>query len=83
MMPLIPYLRTWLWCGIIRFAYRRLKVATPRMPVGIPTIRDPDNPCDVYAPRRRMLQDFTCWGDGHYLCKECAHYEPEKERINP
>ena len=68
------FLRTWFWLRLCRFAFRRLKQVTPYMPVGIPGIRDPLSPCDVYAPRKRRSLDFACWSDGHYLCRECAHY---------
>lgn len=42
--------------------------------VGVPNKRDPESPCDYYAPRKPQPHDWTdCDSDGHYLCKGCAH----------
>ena len=78
MRSLSTFLRTWFWGGLIRFAYRRLREVSPVMPIGIPTIRDPDNICRGYAPRQREAWDFECWGDRHSLCRRCAHYVPNE-----
>jgi len=62
----------WLW--LTRFAYKRLDHKPTPMPVGIPTVRDPDNPCGAFAPRSLISNDWgDCETDGHYLCAECAH----------
>jgi hypothetical protein len=62
----------WLW--LCRYSYRRMKVSIEKLPVGIPGMRDPDNTCAGYTPRKRLLLDVAadCETDGHYLCKECA-----------
>lgn len=44
-------------------------------PVGIAGERDPDHPCEEFAPG--SPNPGMCFGDGHYLCKECRHYVPE------
>lgn len=66
----------WRWLAL--FSYRRWARDEPQNPVGVPGNRDHDSPCDAYAPRPKRLRDWGgCVGDGHYLCVECAHYEPE------
>jgi len=37
-------------------------------------VRDPDQPCYEFeeGPAKG-----GCWGDGHYLCRTCLHYESE------
>lgn len=61
------------WLFVCRFAYRRCADPVPETPVGLPQMRDPKARCEYYAPRPAAF-DFTCGGDGHYLCKECAHW---------
>ncbi len=58
----------------MRLAYRKIKTAQPKMLVGVPGIRDPENRCPMYAPRKRRRGDSPaeCETDGHYLCNECA-----------
>lgn len=66
----------WRWLAL--FAYRRWARPESRKPVGIPGNRDPDQPCESYAPRPRGIGDWRdCQGDGHYLCAGCAHFRPE------
>lgn len=68
--------RFWRWAAL--FAWRRWSRAEGRRPVGVPGNRDPESPCPAYAPRRPRFGDFKdCEGDGHYLCKECAHRATE------
>lgn len=75
MINLLSYVTIRLW--------RLCAKATPKAPVGLPYMRDPDNRCPIYEPRKRMPGDFRqCYGDGHFLCKECCHYEPEEESEN-
>lgn len=73
--------RVRLWRGVFRFAFRRMRLITPKMPLGVPHNRDPEHPCDAYEPRPRELGDWgSCQTDGHYLCNECAHRaEPERD----
>jgi hypothetical protein len=62
------------WKFITLFAYQRWESAEKNKPVGIPHNRDPENPCEGYAPREKRLGDWDdCETDGHYLCKNCAH----------
>lgn len=66
--------RFWKWVTL--FAYRRWSrgEVPGRKPVGVPGNRDPDHPCDMYAPRERLPGEWAdCMTDGHYLCGECAH----------
>lgn len=68
----------WFWRWLTRFAYRRWAPDVGPKPVGVPGNRDPDAPCDGYAPRRWRPGDFqNCQTDGHYLCRECCHMAPE------
>lgn len=68
-----------LWFLIARFAYRRCADPIEKAPVGLPGMRDPDNRCHVYEPRKKHERDFgDCQSDGHYLCKECAHLSAER-----
>lgn len=72
---MIRFLWEAFWRWVCRFAFRRLGGPQERIPVGIPTIRDPDHRCASYEPRERELRDWTgCHGDSHYLCVECCHY---------
>ncbi len=36
--------------------------------------RDPDADCDDFEPGAASGQ---CWTDGHYMCSECRHRDPE------
>lgn len=62
----------WLW--LCRFSYKKMNIVVDKLPIGIPGMRDPDNRCAGYAPRKRIFGDANndCMTDGHYLCKECA-----------
>ena len=45
-------------------------------PFGTPGVRDVEAPCEYYCPPdARDLSGIEklpeCWGDGHYLCREC------------
>lgn len=67
----------WKWLAL--FAYRRWARPDEKKPVGIPGNRDPDHPCEAYAPRRRGPFEWAdCQTDGHWLCAECCHRAPEK-----
>jgi hypothetical protein len=35
--------------------------------------------CDGFNPLPRELGDSRCQGDGHYMCRECAHFAPDEE----
>lgn len=62
----------WKWLHL--FAYRRWVLPDLQKPVGVPGNRDPQAPCDFYAPRRKRDGDWDdCTTDGHYLCEKCAH----------
>ena len=72
-------MKFWRWLAL--FAYRRWAIAEGRKPVGIPGNRDPQAPCESYAPRKRKFGDWSgCMTDGHYLCRGCAHRVEESER---
>lgn len=72
------------WRWIALFAYRRWATEGEPKPVGIPGNRDPESPCDVYAPRPRRWNDFAdCQGDGHFLCKECCHLDRRPPEEGP
>lgn len=65
-----------IWKALALFFYRQWAMPGGPMPTGIPGIRDPENRCTGYEPRRRGGGDFDCESDGHYLCRECAHFTP-------
>jgi hypothetical protein len=65
------------WKALCLFAYRRWSDPVAKKPTGIPGNRDPDNVCTAFNPRPRHHHDFPCNSDGHYLCRECAHFEPD------
>jgi hypothetical protein len=69
----------WLW--LCQFSYKRIKISQPKLPMGIPGMRDPDNRCSGYAPRKRLAGDASndCESDGHYLCNKCAFKIIENE----
>jgi len=72
------------WRAVALFAYRRWAKGEPCKPWGVPGNRDPDNPCLVYAPRKRQWNDFVdCQGDGHALYKECCHLDRRPEPDGP
>jgi hypothetical protein len=35
--------------------------------------------CDGFNPVPRELGDSRCQGDGHYMCRECAHFDATEE----
>jgi hypothetical protein len=57
-----------------------MKISVETLPIGIPGMRDPDNRCSGYTPRKRIMGDAPadCESDGHYLCKECAFLEKKE-----
>ena len=70
------------WRKLFRFAFNRWKATFPpdkKAPVGAPYVRDPDYPCDCYEPGICKAGAWICQGDGHYLCSDCRHFEPETE----
>ena len=74
--PQRPSMIRWFWRWLALFAYRQWARGYPvrKPPDGLPGIRDPDNRCAIFEPRKRELGDFSdCQGDGHYLCQECCH----------
>jgi hypothetical protein len=40
-----------------------------RQTMGMPGVRDPENPCEAFRTGR---PDGDCGTDGHYLCDECS-----------
>lgn len=40
-----------------------------RQVVGMPGVRDPENPCEAFQPGK---PGGTCETDGHYICDECT-----------
>lgn len=44
-----------------------------RIPNGTPFVRDPDHPCYVFDPGEPA---GDCMTDGHYICAECRHLDP-------
>lgn len=69
--------RFWKW--VCLFAYRQWATSMPKMPIGVPFYRDIDNPCPAYEPRRKLFDDFSeCQSDGHFLCRECCHYNKDR-----
>jgi hypothetical protein len=71
----------WLW--LCRFAYKKMKESVNPLPVGIPGMRDPENKCAGYTPRKWRMGDAQpdCESDGHYLCNECA-FKNKGESVN-
>ena len=43
------------------------------IPDGTPFIRDQNNPCYDFQPGEPK---GTCQTDGHYICAECKHLDP-------
>jgi hypothetical protein len=60
-----------------------MKIAINKLPVGILGMRDPDNRCAGYTPKKRLRGDALndCESDEHYLCNECA-FKNKGESIN-
>lgn len=48
----------------------------PRVPDGIPHVRDAGAPCEYFVPGT-PAGNGACLGDGHYLCQECEEMTPE------
>lgn len=70
-----------LWMRIARFFWRLAANPIEKAPVGLPYMRDPDNRCHVYEPKKKHERDFgDCQGDGHYLCDGCAHLSAERRK---
>jgi hypothetical protein len=68
------------WKAVALYAYRRWAEGCPTPPVGTPFVRDPADRCVAYAPRKPRPDDWCdCEGDGHYLCKACAHLDPQSK----
>jgi hypothetical protein len=67
---------------LLMFAYRRLAKAVLKPEAGLPLMRDPDSPCNHYAPRDRQAGDWhDCQGDGHYLCRQCCHFRWRSDHV--
>jgi hypothetical protein len=65
----------------LRIAVEAALGVTPVGRFGDPGIRDPENPCEDFDPGETVAFP-QCYGDGHYMCKECRHLvseEPENE----
>lgn len=51
-----------------------------QIPDGTPGVRDADAVCEYFETelgQHERGSPGTCWGDGHYLCKECVHLSEE------
>jgi hypothetical protein len=71
-------LRQKLLVWVARRAWRAAAIPDEQMPTGIPGNRDPEHPCEAFAPRPKNSADWGgCESDGHYLCRECAHMSRE------
>lgn len=46
-----------------------------RRAFGMPGVRDPDAPCDAFAPGKPAGK---CETDGHYMCDECSNRAPDE-----
>ena len=73
------------WLAVHQYYYRKVAMLYPRKTAGLPGNRDPESPCEVYAPRPQHPTDWLdgCQGDGHWLCAECCHLtadDAEEER---
>lgn len=70
------------WPWLAKLAYRqwmKREAANGKKPVGIPGNRDPNNPCTAFEPRPVKQGDWgDCQTDGHYLCRECCHWDGEE-----
>jgi hypothetical protein len=67
------------WLRVMRFAYIRVKSNQKFTGVGVPGLRDKDNPCDWYAPTKDKTLIGECEADGHYLCNECRHFNKKEQ----
>lgn len=76
-------LRDRLLRAAIRALYRLGRWDHHTIPVGIPTIRDPEYRCEGYSPTRLAGGGYDCNGDGHYLCEECLHHKNEETDDEP
>lgn len=47
--------------------------------VGSPGLRDPEYPCEFFKPDGDITVEVLheCFGDGHYMCKECLNLTAE------
>lgn len=64
------------WRAIVAQINGLTLTAYGRVPDGLPGIRDVDAPCDVFEPGKPQVGG-DCWTDGHYLCLECIHIDPD------
>ena len=78
-----PSLARRFWLAVYRFVYERAVEPIETLPDGVPAVRSADAPCRFYAPygkpAPRAPYHFKCWGDGHYMCEECAHFDPSSD----
>lgn len=66
---------------ICRWSFKQVAKPLSKAPMGIPFIRDPENPCENFMPMKRANNAWAdCETDGHYLCKECALRKVETEQ---
>lgn len=62
------------WKWICLFAWRKwVGGLKGPMPMGVPHVRDPENPCTWFEPFPNAEPDGRCETDGHYLCCICVH----------
>ncbi len=50
--------------------------------VGMPGVRDPEHPCDVFDPLPEGEHPDgrgDCLSDGHYMCRECRRLSARSE----
>ena len=55
-----------------RLVVLRAKKSEHRVPDGLDGIRDIDAPCEEF---KNGSPSGDCQSDGHYLCRECRHYD--------
>lgn len=60
----------------MRFAFKKINSNQNFTGIGVPGLRDKENPCDWYMPNKNIHLNLhgDCESDGHYLCKECKNY---------
>lgn len=76
-MKIIRTYPFWIW--LCRLAYKQIRKQPVFTGLGVPGIRDKENPCPEYSPKPRRVNfaQANCETDGHYLCKECIFRQIE------
>ena len=70
------------WVWLMRFCYFKIKHDQKFTGIGVPGLRDKENPCNWYMPTKNkdLFIGADCESDGHYLCKECKKYCRKEEK---